>query len=216
MLQEPLKMQTRTEELFNALSHGIGILLSIAGLIIMIVLSSLTGHAITVVSSSIYGVSLILMYTASMLYHATENPSLKKKLKIVDHSSIYFLIAGTYTPFMLVTLHGAWGWSLFGVIWGLALIGIIFKLFYTGRFEFISLAMYLLMGWIIIIAIKPLIHQLSFDGLVWLLAGGLCYTLGVAFYATDHKYKFNHFIWHLFVLAGSLCHFFAILFYVIL
>lgn len=209
-------MQTRTEELFNASSHGIGTLLSIAALVIMVVFSSFTGHATTVVSSSIYGASLVFLYAASTLYHAAVNPSIKKKLKIVDHSSIYFLIAGTYTPFMLVTLHGAWGWSMFGVVWGLALVGLIFKLFFTGRFEYISIAMYLLMGWIVIIAIKPLIHHLNFDGLVWLLAGGLCYTLGVAFYATDHKYKFNHFIWHLFVLAGSLCHFFAIMFYVIL
>ena len=209
-------MQTRTEELFNASSHAVGTLLSIAALIIMIDLSSLAGHPLTIVSSAIYGASLVFMYAASTLYHIAVEPSLKKKLKIVDHSSIYFLIAGTYTPFMLVTLHGAWGWSLFGVVWGLALIGLVFKLFFTGRFEFISLTMYLLMGWIVLIAIKPLIHHLNFDGLMWLFAGGLFYTLGVVFYATDHKYKFNHFIWHIFVLAGSLYHFFAILFYVIL
>ena len=209
-------MQTRLAEVFNASSHGLGTLLSVTALVLLVVFSAMTGEAISVVSCSIYGVSLVLLYTASTLYHAIARPKLKAVFKIMDHASIYLLIAGTYTPFMLVTLRGAWGWSIFGVIWGLALIGLVFKLFFTGRYEFVSVAMYILMGWLVVVAIRPLIDALPFAGLVWLVAGGLCYTVGVIFYAIDHRYTFAHFVWHLFVLAGSICHFFAILFYVVL
>mgnify|MGYP001443022724 CR=1 FL=1 len=176
----------------------------------------MTGEAISVVSCAIYGSALVTLYVASTLYHAVSRPELKRALKVVDHASIYLLIAGTYTPFMLVTLRGPWGWSIFGVIWGLALVGLVFKLAFTGRYEFVSVAMYILMGWLIAIAIKPLLQVLPFAGFLWLLAGGLAYTVGVVFYVLDHKYQFAHFIWHLFVLAGSVCHFFAILFYVVL
>jgi hemolysin III len=208
--------QTRLEEILNSVSHGLGALLSIAALVLMVVFSAITGKTMTLVSCSIYGVTLITLYLASTCYHFARDPALKKKLKVLDHTSIFLLIAGTYTPFLLVTLNGVWGWSLFGVIWGFALIGIIFKLFFTGRYEYVGLAMYLLMGWIVVIAVKPLMHDLAFGGLMWLVAGGLSYTLGVVFYATDHKYHFGHFLWHLFVLGGSICHFFAIFFYVVL
>lgn len=209
-------MQTRLEEWFNAGSHAVGLLLAIAALVLTVVYSALQGGAYCVVSCSIYGSTLVLLYLASTLYHAVRRPRLKKILKTIDHASIFLLIAGTYTPFLLVTIKGAWGWSLFGVIWSLALVGVVFKVFFVGRYEYVSLAMYVFMGWLVVIAIKPLINNLAFGGVVWLVLGGLSYTLGVFFYATDHRYRFGHFIWHLFVLAGSICHFFSILFYVVL
>lgn len=208
--------QTRLEELWNALSHGIGVLFGIVALVLMVIFAADHHHPIAVVACAIYGSTLIILYLASTLYHAIHNRELKKLFKVIDHSSIYLLIAGTYTPFTLVTLHGAWGWSLFGVIWGLTLIGLIFKFFLTGRYEFISVVLYLLMGWLIVIALKPLIHALPFAGLMWMLAGGLCYTGGVIFYVIDHKYHFTHFLWHLCVLAGSICQFVAVLCYVVL
>lgn len=207
--------QTYFEELFNAISHGIGALLGVAALVILTVIASMHGAALKIVSSAVYGSSLILMYSASTFYHITQRPHIKKILKVLDHSSIYILIAGSYTPFTLVVLNGSWGWSLFGVTWGLALAGVIFKLFFTGRFEWLSLTIYLLMGWMAVVAVKPLIENLPLGGLIWLVAGGLCYTLGVIFYALDGKYHLSHFIWHLFVLAGSICQFFAVLLYVI-
>jgi hemolysin III len=157
---------------------------------------------------------LIIMYSASAFYHAVRQAKWKQVWKIVDHSSIYLLIAGTYTPVLLVALRGAWGWSLFGVIWGLACIGLVFKLFATGKYEVVSTAAYVLMGWLAMIAVKPLYAALPQGGFAWLLTGGLFYTLGVAFYAWD-QLRFGHAIWHLFVLGGSASHFILILFYVI-
>lgn len=209
-------MQSRLLEWFNAGSHAIGLMLSIVALVVCVVFSAIKSNVYAVVGCSIYGVTLILLYAASTWYHAAKNTSLKSRLKVLDHVSIFLLIAGTYTPFLLVTLRGAWGWSLFGVVWALAIIGVVFKLFFTGRYEFFSLALYLLMGWLVVIAIKPLVHALAFAGLVWLVLGGLFYTTGVYFYATDRRYPHHHFVWHLFVLAGSACHFFAILFYVVM
>jgi hemolysin III len=208
--------QTRQEEVWNAVSHGIGVLLGIIALVLMVVLAAEHHHPMAVVSCAIYGTTLIILYLASTLYHALRKPELKKLFKVIDHSSIYLLIAGTYTPFTLVTLEGPWGWALFGIIWGLTAIGLIFKFFFTGRFEFISVVLYLSMGWLIVIAIKPLIEALPFAGLMWMLAGGLCYTGGVAFYVVDDKYHFTHFLWHLCVLAGSVCQFIAVLGYVVL
>jgi hemolysin III len=150
----------------------------------------------------------------STLYHALRGPRVKRVFHILDHSAIYLLIAGTYTPFCLTTLRGAWGWSLFGVVWGLAALGVAFKSVYTGRFEFLSTGVYLGMSWMVMVAALPLWRALSRPGLVWLLAGGACYTLGVVFYAW-HRLKFHHAIWHLFVLAGSLCHVVAVLGYVL-
>ncbi len=202
------------EELANSITHGLGIALSIAGLVVMVVFSATNGDAWHVVSSAIYGSTMILLYTASTLYHSFQNPNVKRVLRVVDHSMIYLLIAGTYTPFTLVTLRGGWGWSLFGVIWGLALAGIGFKLFFTGRFPKISTIIYIVMGWLAVIAIKPLMEVLPAGGLFYLFAGGLSYTLGVIFYVW-HKMPYHHAVWHLFVLGGSVLHFFGILFYVI-
>lgn len=176
--------------------------------------SALYGNAWHIVSSAIFGASLVLLYTASTLFHSIPMVGPKRVLRVVDHCAIYVLIAGTYTPFTLVTLHGPWGWSLFGFTWGLAILGIGFKIFFTGRYEFLSVLVYLLMGWCGIAAIEPMLHALATGGLWWLLAGGLCYSFGVIFYAWDGL-RFNHAIWHLFVLGGSVCHFFAVLLYVI-
>lgn len=208
--------QTYIEEFWNALSHGMGTLFGLAALVLMMVFSSEYDHAITIVASAIYGSTLVLLYSASALYHVCRSIERKKLFKKLDHSSIYLLIAGSYTPFALVTMHGALGWTIFGIIWSLAAMGLVFKLFFTGRYNYLSLTMYLLMGWLIVIAIKPLMHDLRFGGLVWLVIGGLCYTLGAIFYAYDSRVKYFHFVWHLFVLAGSICQFFSVLYYVIL
>lgn len=202
------------EEIANSITHGIGALLSIGGLAVMVVFASLRGDAWHIASCSIFGTTLILLYVASTLYHSIPLPNIKGILRTIDHSAIYLLIAGTYTPFMLVNLRGPWGWSLFGIIWGIAVTGIILKTTSLGRRPGFSLGLYLLMGWIIVIAIKPMLAVLDQGGFELLLLGGLTYTGGVVFYAWK-KLPYNHAIWHLFVMAGSCFHFFAILFYVI-
>jgi len=207
------KTYDQKEEFWNVLTHGTGLLLSIAGLTILVIFSSLYQSVWHIVSFSIYGTSLVILYTASTTYHITRKPELRLKLNVFDHSAIYVLIAGTYTPFTLVTLHGPWGWSLFGVIWGIAIIGIILKLFYTGRFDKLSTIIYVIMGWIVLIAIYPLVNNFSLSGLIWLLAGGLLYTIGAIFYLKNSM-PYNHAIFHVFVLLGSICHFIAVFFYV--
>ena len=205
---------THHEEIANSLTHGIGILLSIAGLAVLVSFSTIRGDAWHIVSCSIYGATLVLLYTASTLYHSVPIPRIKGLLRTIDHSAIYLLIAGTYTPFMLVNLRGPWGWSIFGTIWGIAILGIILKTTSFGRLPGVSLGFYLTMGWIIVIAIKPMLAVLDKGGLELLILGGLAYTVGVVFYVWE-KLPYSHAIWHLFVLAGSAFHFFAILFYVI-
>jgi len=202
------------EEIFNSITHGIGIPISIAALVVMVIFSSLYGNAVHIVSSLIFGVSLILLYTASTLYHSFRKPVIKHTFKILDHSCIYVLIAGTYTPFLLVTLRGTLGWSMFALVWSLTVIGVLFKIFFIHRFAILSTIAYIVMGWLIIFAIKPLMHVLPGGGLTLLICGGLAYTLGTIFYSWE-KLPFNHAIWHSFVLAGSACHFFAIMFYVV-
>jgi len=204
---------SKKEEFWNVLTHGLGLALSVPALVLLIVYSSLYESVWHVVSFSIYGATLVILYAASTLFHNTKNKDTRLKLNVFDHSSIYLLIAGTYTPFLLVTLRGPWGWSLFGVIWGLAITGVVVKLFFTGRFDKISTAVYVLMGWLIIIAIKPLMENLSPDGLFWLTAGGISYSIGAALYLIK-KIPYNHAIFHVFVLIGSICHFIAIFFYV--
>lgn len=211
-----MKPLSRTEEIWNAISHGLGVVFGIVALIVMVVLAGEHHHPMAVIACAIYGVTLIILYLSSTLYHAIHAVHIKKFFHVLDHSSIYLLIAGTYTPFTLITLHGAWGWTLFGIIWGLAITGISFKFFYTGKYEFFSVMMYLMMGWLVVIAMDPLIHRLAFAGLMWLVAGGCCYTFGVVFYVLDRRMHMAHFIWHLFVLAGSVCQFIAVLYYVIL
>jgi len=206
--------QTSGEELANVITHGIGAALGIAGLSALVVNAARYGDIWRIVSFSIYGATLILLYLASVFYHGARSPRAKRLLQFFDHAAIYLLIAGTYTPFTLVSLRGSWGWTMFGLIWGLALIGLLLNAFFFGRLGFVSTVLYLLMGWLVVIAIKPVMDALSPRGLAWLVAGGLSYTVGVIFYAW-HRLPYAHSIWHLFVLAGSALHYFAIFFYVL-
>ena len=201
------------EEVANSVTHGIGVCLSIAGLVILIVYAVRFGDAWRVVSFSVYGSTLLLMFLGSTLYHSFTNPTVKRVLRIVDHDMIYLLIAGTYTPFMLVSLRGPWGWSMFGVIWGLAVSGIVLKSVMIGRHRILSTAIYLSMGWLCLISLKPMMAAVPAPGMWGLFAGGVLYTCGAVFYGW-HALPYNHAVWHLFVLAGSACHFFAILYYV--
>jgi len=197
------------DELANACTHAIGVALALAGLAVLVTLAILHGSARQIVSYSIYGASLVLLYAVSTAYHGVRAPRAKRVLRTLDHSAIYLLIAGTYTPFALISLRGAWGWSLLGIIWGLAATGVIFKIFFTGRFPITSTVLYLAMGWLALIAVRQLFAHVPVPGLVLLFSGGVCYTLGILFFALDHK-RFHHAIWHVFVLAGSVCHFFAV------
>ncbi|MDD5209869.1 MAG: hemolysin III family protein [Elusimicrobiales bacterium] len=202
------------KEFVNTLTHTAGAALALAGLVVLVVKASLRGDAWHIVSFSIYGVTLLLLYSSSALYHAAHQGRLKKILRMVDHQAIYLLIAGTYTPFTLVTLRGAWGWSLFVVVWVLAVFGIVLDSLHRKGNRIAQLIIYLMMGWMIILALGPLARALPFWGLAWLMIGGLFYTSGVIFYVMDDLYPHYHGIWHLFVLAGSLSHYFAILFYI--
>ncbi len=202
------------EEKLNVISHAFGFALSIFGLILLIIRAYEYGNVLHLVSFSIFGASMILLYAASTLYHSAKQPLLRYRLNILDHASIYILIAGTYTPFALITLNGIVGWVIFGVVWSMALAGVILKLFYTGKYNLLSTSMYVLMGWIIVFAIKPLLNNLDLPGLLWLFAGGISYTLGAVFFSID-KIRFNHAIFHLFVLLGSFCHYISIYLYVL-
>jgi len=202
------------EEKININSHAIGFILSIVALILLVMHANLHGDVWHIVSFSIFGASLIILYAASTFYHIAKKSELRNRLKIFDHASIYVLIAGTYTPFTLVTLKGTIGWVIFGISWGLALTGIILKLFFTGKYNLMSTIMYVLMGWVIVFAIKPLINNLPLEGLLWLFAGGISYTIGAILYGIK-KIKFNHAIFHMFVLMGSFCHFMSVYFYVL-
>ena len=200
--------QLSREELVNTTTHAAGALAGALGGAFLIVIASLRGDARLIVGAAIFVTTLILLYSASALYHAVTTESLKRRLKILDHAAIYLLIAGSYTPFTLAGLRGGWGWSLFGVIWGLAVLGVIFKLFFTGRFRRTSTAIYIAMGWLALIAAMPLVRALSPATLAWLVAGGITYTLGTLFYHSRRAYA--HGIWHLFVLGGSVCHALAV------
>jgi hemolysin III len=206
--------QTSGEELVNVITHGIGAALGIAGMSALVVGAARHGDTWRIVSFTIYGATLVLLYLSSMFYHGARSPRVKRHLQFFDHTAIYLLIAGTYTPFALVSLRGAWGWTMFGLIWGFAILGILLNVFFFGRLGFVSTTLYLLMGWLVVIAIKPVMDAVSVRGLVWLVAGGLSYTVGVVFYAW-HRLPYSHPIWHLFVLGGSICHFVAIFFYVL-
>lgn len=196
------------EELASALTHGAGLVASAAGAAVLIVLSALRGDAWSIVGTSIFGATLVVLYAASTLYHASRSAKARARLQVFDHCAIYLLIAGTYTPFTLVGLRGGWGWALFGVIWGLAVAGVVFKLFFTGRFPRLSTGIYLGMGWLVLVAAVPMVRLLPATALAWLVAGGLAYTAGTAFYHSRRRYA--HAVWHLFVLAGSVCHFVAV------
>jgi hemolysin III len=205
---------TLAEEMAHAITHGVGLALSVAALVVLVVFASLRGDAWHVVSVSIYGSTLVVLYAASTFYHAIPQSRAKRILRILDHAAIYVLIAGTYTPFTLVNLRGGWGWALFGVVWGLALLGVLLETVARTRLKALSLVLYLGLGWLVAIAVKPLLERVATGGLVLLLLGGLAYSGGVAFYAW-RRLPYHHAIWHLWVLAGSVCHFFAVLLYVI-
>ena len=200
------KQQSLGEEIANSITHGIGVVVSIAALILLVVFSAQKGDTWRVVSFSIYGSTMIILFLASTLYHSFTNIYMKKLFRIVDHSSIFLLISGTYTPILLLSMRGPWGWSIFGVVWGLTLFGIIFEIFFMGRFKAITIGLYLMMGWIIVIAIKPMIISVPKSLLYYIIAGGLFYTVGIIFYV-NKKMKYHHAIWHLFVLGGAVSHF---------
>lgn len=202
------------EEKLNVITHFIGLILSVAALVLLVVYASLYGTAKHITSFAIFGASLVVLYAASTTYHYSQSPKLRNRLNIFDHAAIYVLIAGTYTPFALIVLKGWIGWTIFGISWGLALVGIIFKFFFIGKYDKISTITYVLMGWVIIFAIKPLIENFSANGLLWLLVGGLFYTIGAILYSIK-KIKYNHAIFHIFVLLGSFSHFIAVFFYVL-
>lgn len=202
------------EEIAHAVSHGVGAFAAVAGLAVLVAKAALHGTALHVVAVSVFGAALVLMYSASALFHGIPLPRGKQVLRVIDHCCIYILIAGSYTPFTLISLQGPWGWSLFALVWGLAAVGIVFKIFTTGRFEKLSLAIYLGMGWCALVAVKPLLAALPAGGLWLLLAGGLSYSFGVIFYLWE-RLPYHHAIWHGFVLAGSVLHYFAVLLYVL-
>lgn len=208
------KKNRKHEELWNVVTHGTGALLSVAALVLLVVYSAAKDSAVNLAASVVFGASLVVLYTASTVYHAMRGFRWRRIFRIVDHLSIYILIAGTYTPVALLGLKGQWGWGIFAAIWALALIGFVFKFSTLRRSEKLSLSLYAVMGWLIIIAIKPLLENVAPQALWYILAGGLCYTFGIYFYAKE-KIPYNHTIWHLFVLGGSTLHFFGIFLYII-
>ncbi|OZM56705.1 hemolysin D [Lottiidibacillus patelloidae] len=206
---------TRREELVNAITHGLGAVLSIAALVLLIVFSSLKGNVWHIVSFTIFGSTMVILYVSSTLVHSFPEGKVKDLFDIFDHSSIYLFIAGTYTPYLLVVIKGALGWTLFGVVWGIAVFGVVFKAYFVKKFLFLSTFIYILMGWLIVFAWKPLSSTLPYNGLVLLVMGGVLYTIGTVFYVW-RGFPYHHAVWHLFVIAGSVTHFFSVILYVIL
>jgi len=203
---------TLGEEVFHSITHGIGSGLSIAGLTLLVVLAVFFGDVYQIVSFSIFGVSLVLLYLSSTLYHGIQQPRIKHVFKIFDHASIYLLIAGSYTPFLLVGLGGSTGWTFLFIVWGIALFGVVFKIFFIERFQVLSVVTYLLMGWLCVFIFREMVTSIPLGAIIWLAVGGLFYTVGVIFYALQ-KIPYMHAVWHFFVLGGSICHFFAVLLY---
>ena len=209
------RLQTNTEEWFNTISHGIAALASTLGFVLLVMLGNSSELSFTLFSAIVFGVSLVLLYTFSTIYHGARNEKTKKVFQILDHCGIYLLIAGTYTPVLLVSIGGTTGWVIFGVQWTVALIGIVIKIFYTGKYDLISTLMYAVMGWMIVLRWQDLVDAIPSSALTLLLAGGISYTVGIVFYLIGARVNFSHFIWHLFVMAGSLLHFIMIVKYVI-
>ncbi|SUZ78280.1 uncharacterized protein METZ01_LOCUS31134 [marine metagenome] len=203
------------EEKINILSHGFGLILSIIGFVFLLLRALENGNSIYIFSLTVFGLSLILLYTASTLYHSTQEPVARNRYRMLDMAAIYVLIAGSYTPYALVMLKGTEGWKLFGIIWSIAFVGIIWKIFTTGKYNVISTLFYLFMGYLCLFYINPLLAKLPYEGLMWLISGGAAYTIGVFFYAMDGKIPYNHAIWHACVLFGSFSHFISIFFYVL-
>lgn len=204
-----IEVADRREELANALTHGAGLAASVVGLIVLVVLAARGGDPWEVVSVSVFGATLVLLYLASTLYHSAQGPRARARLLVLDHSAIYLLIAGSYTPFAIGVLRGGIGWTLFGLVWGLAVAGVAFKFFFADRFRLASTLVYLGMGWLGLMAAQPMIEQLSPATLAWLVAGGLAYTAGTPFYQAA-RFRYSHAVWHAFVLAGSMCHVIAV------
>ena len=208
--------QTYTEEWFNSISHGITALTTIGGLVILIIFGATSEKDWTLFSALIYGLSLVSLYTFSTLYHGLRHEKAKQVFHILDHCGIFLLIAGTYTPVLLISIGGTTGWVLFGIQWTMALIGIVLKIFYTGKYDLISTLIYALMGWMVVIRWRDLLESIPYAAFQLLLAGGIAYTVGIVFYLIDSKIKYSHFIWHLFVMAGSILHYIMIIKYVII
>jgi hemolysin III len=205
---------SKQEEMANSITHGIGALLSISALVILIVFASISGTLLHIVSFTIFGSTMFILYMSSTLLHSFPKGKVKDVFEIFDHSSIYFFIAGTYTPFLLIVIKGTLGWTLFGVVWGFAIAGTVFKCFFVKKYLFTSTVLYVVMGWLIVFAWKPLVNNLSPQGMSYLVIGGALYTLGAIFYVW-RGFKYHHAVWHLFVIAGSVAHFFCVLFYVL-
>lgn len=205
--------QTRGEEIANCASHAVAVLAALVAVPVLVMAAMERGDAAAVVGASIFAGAMVLLYGISAIYHALPQNRAKRVFRILDHMAIYLLIAGSYTPFTLGVLRGAWGWTLLGLVWGLAVVGILLKACAGVRFEVFSVLLYLVMGWLCLIAVEPMLTLMPTWGIVWLLAGGMAYTLGVIFYALDHRIRYSHFVWHLFVVAGTTCHFVAVLQY---
>lgn len=203
------------EEIANAVSHGIATVASIVAIPILVIGAARTGGTLAAVGAAVFGATLLLLYLASTIYHALPAGKAKRVFLIIDHCTIFLLIAGSYTPFTLGVLRGAWGWSLFGAVWGLALFGILLKSIVGARYQNLSTALYLGMGWLVVVAVQPMLEVVPVPGLLWLLAGGLSYTLGVVFFHFDYRMRYAHFIWHLFVITGSFCHAVAVFWYAV-
>ncbi|WP_372684038.1 hemolysin III family protein, partial [Desulfosarcina sp.] len=212
-LSNPKRVQSQGEEIANSISHGIGVLAALVGTPFLVMHAVRHGDAGFIVGTIVFSASMIILYLASALYHAWPIGKVKRCFRIIEHSAIFILIAGTYTPLTLGILRGAWGWTLFGVIWGLAIAGVVLKAFYKTAHPILSTCLYLLMGWLLVIAVKPLFASMPATGLLLLTAGGLSYTAGVAFFATDSRVPYGHLIWHLFVIGGTTCHYFLVLWY---
>lgn len=211
----PERTQSLGEEIANSISHGIALLAAVSVTPFLIIAAVDRGGIADIVGASVFAATILLLYLTSTLYHALPRNKAKRVFQILDHGAIYLLIAGTYTPFTLGVLRGAWGWTLFGLVWGLALAGILLKAIGGVRYPTLSTCLYLAMGWLVLIAVKPLWLLVPSWGLFWLLAGGIAYTVGVAFFVIDERIRYSHFVWHLFVIAGTTCHFFAVLWYAI-
>jgi hemolysin III len=212
-LAAPLREQSRGEEIANSISHGIGLIAAIAATPFLVMHAIRLGDAGFIVGVSIFAATMVLLYLASAIYHALPSGKAKYVFRIIEHSAIFLLIAGTYTPFMLGVLRGAWGWTLLGIVWGIALIGVALKTFVKMTHPVISTGLYLLMGWLIVIAADPMVDRVPVSGLLWLVAGGVAYTAGVYFFVADSRLRYGHFIWHLFVMAGTACHYWAVFWY---
>ena len=203
------------EEIANSVSHGVGVLAALAAAPVLVIAAARRGGAVAIAGASVFAASMIVLYAASTLYHAMPRNKAKRVLRVVDHSAIFLLIAGTYTPFTLGVLRGGWGWMLFGIVWGLAALGITLKSVGGMRYPKLSTVLYVAMGWMAVVAIRPLWAHVPVTGWLWLIAGGIAYTAGVAFYAAEQRLRYSHLVWHVFVMGGTVCHFFAVLWYAV-